>query len=636
MTKIGYNPDLANTRGINWSSLAKTIVDDLNTQQQNRETRIANTEKAIDEERKKLASTPMGQDAAANQWIMNGVEAITETAGRDERLWKNGLLKTKDYLRNQANRERGTDFVLQTFQNYNKDYDKIIEGIKNKEYSEKTLDLRAQLQKLFNFDETGIVINPEDSEVNVGKLVQNKNGEMVLSDNPNDFLNASEMIVTATGVFDRFDADASAKKLADSLALKTVVDGFGNTVTQAYSTIEKLDKATREKIKNARTAQIKSILSPDALGSFLRDDVGLAPNGEEYYFTRDANDTNEAAILIDQKNMNVFSNKKGQDQLNYAVEKFNERLDTFLPATKTAPKKIKESVSERSGRVNAENRIKAAAKFFYGDKAQQNEAFTYFGNIIKGMKGGKVTEDEVIFDMVDFDGSKTGEKNRFYKLRFDRTSMETLMDGMASLLGSASAGITQERALQLALGAVPKDLKGKKAEGVGLLDIKPNPTLTDEFNIYVETEVGKLISNIELDDDGDLDEDKLVNALNQSRTLKDFGIEVDTAITGYDNIELFINRGDTKNQVTTTISLENFKGADEVAKLEDAKTKIIKAINLFVNNNKDLIEGGLEANRNKIMSVSNQAREDARPTFAEWSKQNPGKTIKDYRREYGI
>jgi len=50
MTKIGYNPDLANTRGINWSSLAKTIVDDLNTQQQNRETRIANTEKAIDDE----------------------------------------------------------------------------------------------------------------------------------------------------------------------------------------------------------------------------------------------------------------------------------------------------------------------------------------------------------------------------------------------------------------------------------------------------------------------------------------------------------------------------------------------------------------------------------------------------------
>ena len=125
MTKIGYNPDLANTRGINWSSLAKTIVDDLNTQQQERETRIANAEKAIDDERKKLASTPMGQDAAANQWIMNGVEAITETAGRDERLWINGLLKTKDYLRNQANRERGTDFVLQTFQNYKKDYDKI-------------------------------------------------------------------------------------------------------------------------------------------------------------------------------------------------------------------------------------------------------------------------------------------------------------------------------------------------------------------------------------------------------------------------------------------------------------------------------------------------------------------------------
>lgn len=630
MTKIGYNPDLANTRGINWSSLAKTIVDDLNTQQQERETRIANTEKAIDEERKKLASTPMGQDAAANQWIMNGVEAITETAGRDERLWKNGLLKTKDYLRNQANRERGTDFVLQTFQNYNKDYDKIIEGIKNKEYSEKTLDLRAQLQKLFNFDETGIVINPEDSEVNVGKLVQNANGEMVLSDNPNDFLNASEMIVTATSVFERFDADEAAKKLADSLALKTVIDGFGNTVTQAYNALENLDDKTKKKIQNARTAQIKAILSPDALGSFLRDDVGLAPNGEEYYFTRDANDTNEAAILIDQQNMNVFKGKKGQDQLNYAVEKFNERLDTFLPYKKTAPQKPKESVSQRSGRVNAENRIKTAAKFFYGDKAQQDEAFAYFANILPGMRGGRVNKDEVIFDFVDFDGKVTGEKNRFYSRPFDRTSMETLMDGMASLLGSASAGITQERALQLALGAVPKDLKGIKAEGVGLFEIKPNPTLTDEFNIYVETEVGKLIDTIELDDDGDLDESDLVKKLNTSKTLKDFGIEVDTAVAGFDNIKLFINKGDTKNEVTTTIDLEDFEG------VEDAKTKITEAINLFVNNNKNLIKGGLQAGREKIMKVSNKAREDARPTFAEWSKQNPGKTMKDYRKEYGI
>ena len=629
MTKIGYNPDLANTRGINWSSLAKTIVDDLNTQQQERETRIANAEKAIDDERKKLASTPMGQDAAANQWIMNGVEAITETAGRDERLWKNGLLKTKDYLRNQANRERGTDFVLQTFQNYNKDYDKIIEGIKNKEYSEKTLDLRAQLQKLFNFDETGIVINPEDSEVNVGKLVQNKNGEMVLSDNPNDFLNASEMIVTATGVFERFDADEAAKKLADSLALKTVVDGFGNTVTQAYSTIEKLDDKTKKKIQNARTAQIKAILSPDALGSFLRDDVGLAPNKEEYYFTRDANDTNEAAILIDQQNMNVFKDKKGQKQLEYAVEKFNERLDTFLPATKIPPTKPRESVSERSGRVNAENRIKAAAKFFYGDKAQQDEAFAYFANILPGMRGGRVTQDEVIFDFVDFDGKVTGEKNRFYSRPYDRTSMQTLMDGMASLLGSASSGITQERALQLALGAVPKDLKGIKAEGVGLFELKPSPTLTDDFNIYVTEKVGKVIDDLELKDDRKfISEEKLVEKIKESKILSDFGIVVEEASPGSDVMKMIINKGG--DEITQTISLSGYKN------LDDAKTEIIKAINLFINNNSKALEGGIKKGRQKIMDFTNQFREESRPSFPDWLKNNPGKTMKDYRIEFAI
>ena len=326
-TKIGYRPELAAT-GIDWFTVGADVAKTLKEQEEAREKTRVEAKNALQKEIKDLAATELGKDAQANQWIMNGVDAITGTALIDQRLWQNGVLSTKDYMRNRANRKNGTELVLQAFNTYKKDYDSIMEGITNGELSSKTLDLRAQLESLFDFGKTGVYINPKDGEVNVAKknLVD---GVYQMSDNPDEFLNASELMQAATSKYTRFKAKEEAAALAESVA-QTVLRTVGGTdIKQAYLALEGASSETQKKLNQARLDQVKSILTDEKAGSFLSDYLK-----EGYSFTRskDEADADSKKILVNQDGSTNFEDSKhGKEQYEKAVQKFDELLETYLP-----------------------------------------------------------------------------------------------------------------------------------------------------------------------------------------------------------------------------------------------------------------------------------------------------------------
>mgnify|MGYP003666649043 FL=1 len=104
-------------------------------------------------------------------------------------------------MRNRANRTQGTDLVLSAYKTYNKNYDAVMEGINDKSLAgEKMLFLKAQAESMFDFGKTGLYINPLNSEINVAKK-QLVDGAYVMSDNPNEFLNASELMQAASAMY---------------------------------------------------------------------------------------------------------------------------------------------------------------------------------------------------------------------------------------------------------------------------------------------------------------------------------------------------------------------------------------------------------------------------------------------------
>lgn len=328
-TKIGFKAQpLIESGGVDWLSVGRDVVKTLGEQEKAREETRQKGEQAYRDEIKRLGSVELGKDALANQWIMNTVDAITGTAGMDQKLWKSGALSTKDYLRNKANRKNGTDLVLQSYNTYNKNYNEVMEGIANGTLAkEKMLFLRAQAESMFDFEKTGVIINPQTSEVSVAKkdLVD---GVYVMSDNPNEFLNASELLQASSALYTAFDADKAASDLAKDVAQTVLRTVGGTNIEQAYQALYNSPKGTQEKLDQARKDQIRAILNNEDAGAFLTDYLN-----EGFSFTKDSD---EAATKNGKMSKMILLNQDGstsltEEQMNYAVDKFDGILEAYLP-----------------------------------------------------------------------------------------------------------------------------------------------------------------------------------------------------------------------------------------------------------------------------------------------------------------
>ena len=355
-TKIGFDAKLAGT-GVDWLSVGKDVASTLKSQEETREANRKAGAQAVADEIKALSATEMGKDAQANQWMADGINAISETALIDKRLWEKGALNTKDFMRNKTNRANGTDIVLQAYKKYNEDYGAIMEGVQSGELADKTLQARAQIERLFDFGKTGMYINPLDGEVNVAEKELGEDGVYRMSKNPDKLLNASRLLQGATAKYYRFKADEEAAALAKGVATTILRTVGGTNIEQAYLAIDGLPPAEQEKLNSARKKQVQAMLTDDKAGSFLND--YLVEEG--YSFTNDIEEAkkNDKLILMNQDGSNNFSENSphGKAQMEYAVQEFDKLLEVYLPKKKQAPlapKPTKLTATERAARQEGE------------------------------------------------------------------------------------------------------------------------------------------------------------------------------------------------------------------------------------------------------------------------------------------
>ena len=335
-TKIGFDAKLAGT-GVDWLSVGKDVASTLKAQEETREANRKAGAQAVADEIKALSATEMGKDAQANQWMADGINAISETALIDKRLWEKGALSTKDFMRNKTNRANGTNIVLQAYKKYNEDYGAIMEGVQSGELADKTLQARAQIERLFDFGKTGMYINPLDGEVNVAEKELGEDGVYRMSKNPDKLLNASRLLQGATAKYYRFKADEEAAALAKGVATTILRTVGGTNIEQAYLAIDGLPPAEQKKLNSARKKQVQAMLTDDKAGSFLND--YLVEEG--YSFTNDIEEAkkNDKLILMNQDGSNNFSENSphGKAQMEYAVQEFDKLLEVYLPKKKQAP-----------------------------------------------------------------------------------------------------------------------------------------------------------------------------------------------------------------------------------------------------------------------------------------------------------
>ena len=479
-TKIGFKAKpLIDSGGVDWVSVTKDVVNTLTEQEEAREATRVKGQADYAADVKKMVETPLGKDAEANEWLTNGITSITGSAGMDNRLWRSGALSTKDYMRNRANRTQGTDLVLSAYKTYNKNYDAVMEGINDKSLAgEKMLFLKAQAESMFDFGKTGLYINPLNSEINVAKK-ELVDGAYVMSDNPNEFLNASELMQAASAMYKGFDANKAAATLAESVGQRLIRDGFGNTIESAYMAVTGADNDTKNKIKQARLDQVRGILNDEAAGAYLTDTLK-----EGFSFTKDAdeaatkNGVMSKMILLNQDG----STKLSEKQMEYAVDKFDTLLEVFLPKEKKAPLPEKKSDSEKRRIGQVESAVDNIAKLWYGTTQEIDAASKFLKGIIPNLVGIDVQENKVILTKTDKDGSATGDKGSRYPVEYAREDFNLFIESISGELGG---NVSASEAVNIATKSLPT---GRTAKGgIGTFLIPEAASLPQKFSNYVET-----------------------------------------------------------------------------------------------------------------------------------------------------
>lgn len=568
-TKIGFRAEpLIESGGIDWLSVGRDVVKTLGDQETERQKTRDQADKAYSENQKTLNSVELGKDAEANAWTMNAVDQLTGSAGMDNKLWKSGALSTKDYLRNQANRKSGTELVLKAFNTYNKNINEIMDGIANGTLAkEKMLFLRSQAESMFDFQKTGVIVNPLTAEVSVAKK-DFVDGVYKMSENPNEFLNSSELLQAANSLYKSFDAEKAASDLAKDVA-QTVLRTIGGTdIKQAYRALDKTDKATQDKLNQARKDQVRALLNSEDAGAFLTDYLN-----EGFSFTKDSD---EAATKNKVMSKMILINQDGstsltKEQLDYAVDKFDSLLEVYLPKkkqlkTETEGDKGRKTTGKESGQIVTSLAIMQSGKTLDERILSASDIAGRDNTIIKIVE----TPDEIL---VTRQAATKGAQ--------PVTTPYPRGEATLNFVKGAASGLTGVQDLNTAIknsslteGMVAAPITGTTVLFERTTPPKP-PSGLERFDAQLNTDFNpNILSTVEYNDD-DLTAALSTVATKYGVTISDAGIE-----------KLTFSIGSGTNLKEQEVDLSDVEGATDAEK----KANVLLILKGFVRSNKDATE----------------------------------------------
>ena len=381
---------------INWAEVGKNMTDMLQEQERIRDEKISALDAATRELGEKLANPPQGEHKSANQWALEYGDNASEYMLMQEKLFKSGKMKTKDYLVSRQNLVDGTKQAFNLTKEFQETFKMKMDRYKNGESQDLELWLNAQAEKFGDFTKSQLYINPTDGSVNVAMKERRVIGGkevFVMNQNPNEFTTISSLRNTIAGTYDKFDTNAVSTAFADSL-------GKEETASIVFGTLSKGGAITTEEDITSRTdldADGKTIMfkfidaenqfinasleNPYDRLSVLTNTKKFAPNGKQYTFTYDEADAkaNPEKVLL------KVDSATGQPTPEFSDEQMkvsNEAMRTEVRAkydykkgiSPTAQAQLQESSERaRTGKEN-ESVISNIAKFYNGDDVAVKEA----------------------------------------------------------------------------------------------------------------------------------------------------------------------------------------------------------------------------------------------------------------------
>jgi len=340
---------------IDWSEVAKNMNDVLSEELKQRRQKKRKIEEAQEESLKYVENAPQGQHVGKDEFVLDYAEKVMETMRIQNQLLKEGKLSLKDYNIQRANIMNGTKEFYEVSENWNTTYAEAKKMLDEGELSEFSQSILMDNEKMGNFTNHSLYINPVDGQVSIGERQLTNPDEpydpqtnpytTVVVPNENSLRPLQELNNRHDQLLKPFDLevnlDESAQMLADTYEklreddpTQSVNDIRENgNYTEAETTI------INSTVGDKNSMNAVSILT-DSQNEVLE---GFDNAGEEFDFTSDPNDPrlfnadgsrNQSMILRvqdpNQPNSGRLVPQLTDEQLEMARQITKDRLDVMV------------------------------------------------------------------------------------------------------------------------------------------------------------------------------------------------------------------------------------------------------------------------------------------------------------------
>lgn len=400
---------------INWGQVGKDLSNMLTEQNKIREDKRAALDESSRQFGETLANAPQGENKLLNQWALEYGADAQEARLMQDRLFKSGRLKIKDYTVMRQNLNDGTQQAFNLVKEYQAEYAEKMKRYKEGKSQDLEQWLMAQAEGFGNFERSKLYINPTDFRVSVAmkkKKMVNGKEVFVMDEDPNNYTTVNTLRNRIKGTFDKYDVTTSIGALVDSLGVEinSVEERLGG-FSQTGLISEVLDITKRKNLpadaqgivmqfEQAETKMLQAQLeNPYNTSSVLTNTVGFAPNGKEYSYTFSEQERNAdpSKILLRNSDAGTPVPEFTEEQKKVALERL--RLEARLQYDKKVEKKTTPQIQlqERRAKTDAEfaredmekeaeNFGKNLALLTTGNAAQKAQAARYFASI-QGISG---------------------------------------------------------------------------------------------------------------------------------------------------------------------------------------------------------------------------------------------------------
>lgn len=414
---------------INWAEIGKNLSDTLAEANKLREDKKTAIDEATREFSKTLANAPQGEDGLANQRTLDFANDMTELMLIQERLLKSGQLKFKDYAIVRQNSVDSTEQLFGLSQEYQEEYKKKMERMKQGISSKKEQLEMEQVEGYSNLSTMKPYVDPTTGNVSMAKIIKKEiDGKIVdvMDDNPNNRIGVNDAKNRLKSYWDKFNVTGALAEVESVLGTSVETLRNAGGLFKAGEIVTTEDVTNKKDFEDATNLYvqaednfIKGLLSNGFnVESVLLDHKVFAQNGKEYSYTFDKNEQSYDKILMKVVNGVSVMDEEGtyyQDQYKESTDYMKKQLRVMLDKKKTIdtysePANFAPNYGNGDGGDFIKQKKEAAnmlGYFYYGTPSQIQAATSYFKGVDPTIVGINRANDRIIIERNDGKGNTT-------------------------------------------------------------------------------------------------------------------------------------------------------------------------------------------------------------------------------------